>query len=446
MGDTAVRTSVVLPVAMMGLWLGVACAESQTTRKREMGPAVFGLTGTRADKPGGLDLYGQLFASYDDDVLAEQSVESPRPTESGKAGLYPGFSVGLQYFRPGRTTGLHGWASSALNYYPNLNNQTTTFYDAGLSFEGRFGSRFTLHASPFVTYSPHYSMQMFLAPLPVAPGDDGLIDSPAPAAPDVDSTVIQRRSLRYGGNTELRMLTGKHSNVSVGYGYTKTDTTANVQGNFDVQSIGVNYGHELTSSARLMAGYSFQESTYEDSADPVSQVHSLNIGVNYRKPLSRSRRTFLRIKTGSVIADQTAGQTVRVTGLASLVHQMGRTWSAQGQYRRQVGYIDGFVRPVFSDSVNAGIQGLITRRVDFEVSANYITGTDGLGQGSARFSSYSGSARVRRAFTRTLAGYVQYLFYHYNFDEAADRPVGLPQKFNRNGVRVGLSMWLPLFD
>ena len=313
MGDTAVRTSVVLSVAMvgmMGLWLGVACAESQTTRKREMGPAVFGLTGTRADQPGGLDLYGQLFASYDDDVLADQSVGSPRRTESSAAdGLYPGFSVGLQYFRPGRNTGLNGWASSALNYYPNLNNQTTTYYDAGLSFEGRFGSRFTLHASPFVTYSPHYSMQMFLAPLPVAPGDDGLIDSVAPAAPDVDSTIIQRKSLRYGGNTELRMVTAKHSNVSVGYGYTKTDTTANVRGNFEVQSIGVNYGHELTRSARLIAGYSFQESTYEDSAEPVSQVHSLNIGVDYRKPLSQSRRTFLRIKTGSVIADQVGGQT-----------------------------------------------------------------------------------------------------------------------------------------
>ena len=88
----------------------------------------------------------------------------------------------------------------------------------------------------------------------------------------------------------------------------------------------------------------------------------------------------------------------------------------------------------------------MTRRVDLEVNANYITGTDGLGQGSARFSSYSGSARVRRAFTRTLAGYVQYLFYHYNFDEAADRPVGLPRTFNRNGVRVGLSMWLPVLD
>ncbi len=65
---------------------------------------------------------------------------------------------------------------------------------------------------------------------------------------------------------------------------------------------------------------------------------------------------------------------------------------------------------------------------------------------SARFDSYSASARLRRALHRTLAVYVEYLFYQYNFDEVADRPFGLPREFSRNGVRVGLSLWLPLTD
>ena len=91
-----------------------------------MGPAVFGGTGTRADKPGGLDLYGQLFTSYDDDVLADQSgrrTHRPRSADSA-AGLYPGFSVGLQYSRPGRSTGLNAWASNSVNYYPDLDDLT----------------------------------------------------------------------------------------------------------------------------------------------------------------------------------------------------------------------------------------------------------------------------------------------------------------------------------
>ena len=447
MGDTAVRTCAVLSVAMVGLWLGVARAESQPTRAGRMGPAVFGGTGTRADKPGGLDLYAQLFTSYDNAVLADQSGSgSTRPKGSSSVdGLYPGLSVGLQYARPSRSIDFLASGSSSVNYYPDL-DLTNTYHQIALSLTRRFGRRFTLHASPFASYSPHYSMQAFLAPLPVAPGDDGLIDNAAPAAPDVDSTIIDRRSVRYGGNIELRMLAAKHSTVSVRYGHIKTDSTGISRGDFELQSIGVNFGHMLTRSATLRAGYSIQESTFEGSAAPVSQTQSVNVGVDYRKPLSKSRRTYLRINTGSVIADQVVGQQIQVTGLASLVHQMGRTWSAQGQYRRQVGYLEGFVRPVFTDSANVGVRGLMTRRVDVSVNANYITGTDGLRQGSARFDSYSASAMVRRALTQTLAGYIEYLFYHYNFDEAADRPVGLPRTFNRNGVRVGLSLWLPLTD
>ena len=128
------------------------------------------------------------------------------------------------------------------------------------------------------------------------------------------------------------------------------------------------------------------------------------------------------------------------------MRQMGRTWTAQTQYRREIRYIEGFVSPVFSDSATAGVNGLLTRRTDVAVNASYFTGTAGLTRGSPRFSSYSASARLRRALTRTLAAYVEYLFYHYDFDEAAVRPAGVPPQFSRNGVRVGLSLWIPLID
>jgi hypothetical protein len=88
----------------------------------------------------------------------------------------------------------------------------------------------------------------------------------------------------------------------------------------------------------------------------------------------------------------------------------------------------------------------MTRRTDLFVNVNYTSGTSALGRDSPRFDSYSASARVRRALTRNLAAYFEYLFYRYDLDDGADRPRGLPQTFSRNGVRVGLSLWLPLID
>jgi hypothetical protein len=288
-------------------------------------------------------------------------------------------------------------------------------------------------------------MRLFLAPLAVNPDGTGSLDGPELAVPDVDSTIIQRESLRYGANAEFRMQAARRSRFTVAYGYTKTDLSGGPTGNFDVQSVGANLSHAISETASLSMGYSLQESTFEGSSTPVTRIHNVNIGIDYRKPLSRSRRSYLRFKTGSVVSDQAEGQRIEATGSAALVYQMGRTWSTQAQYRRAVGFIEGFAQPVFSDSANVSVGGLLTRRVDLYFNANYITGT-ALTRRSPRFDSYSGSARVRRALTRSLAAYLEYLFYHYDFNELADRPVGLPQTFSRNGVRVGLSLWLPLTD
>ena len=209
----------------------------------------------------------------------------------------------------------------------------------------------------------------------------------------------------------------------------------------------------MSESASLVVGYELEDSTYEGSSAPSTRIQKLNIGVDYRKPLSRSRRSYLRFTTGSTVSEPVAGisepaegRHIRVIGSALLVHQMGRTWNTRAQYRREAGYLEGFAQPVFSDSANVSVGGLITRRLDLSLNANYITGTSAVRRDARRFDSYSASARLRRALHRSLAVYVEYLFYHYNFHEVTDRPFGLPREFSRNGARVGLSLWLPLTD
>ena len=185
MNATAVRTIATSSVVILGLSLGgVQHAESQT-RSRTIGPAVFGGTGTRADRPGGLDLYGQLFVSYDDDVLADDSVGGPdRPGSAGPAeergGLYTGFWIGLQYARVSESTNVHLETNHSLNYYPDLESLTTSYHQAGATFVRRFGSRFSIRVRPFAAYSPHYSMRLFLAPLPLDPDRSGSLDGGVP--------------------------------------------------------------------------------------------------------------------------------------------------------------------------------------------------------------------------------------------------------------------------
>ena len=225
MSATAVRTIAISSVAIVAVCLGAAQhAESQTTRSRQIGPAVFGGTGTRADQPGGLDLSAQLFTSYDDNVLADErrsGIGGPRTV--GAEGFYSGLSIGLQYAHFGQSTEFRAYTDNSVNYYPDMDGVTTSYHQAGATLVSRLGRRYRIRVSPFAAYSPHYSMRLFLAPLPVDPDGAGSLDGPALAAPDVDSTILQRESVRYGGNTELRISVARHSTVTVGYNYTKTD-------------------------------------------------------------------------------------------------------------------------------------------------------------------------------------------------------------------------------
>ena len=339
---TAVRTIAISSVATVAVCLGAAQhAESQTTRSRQIGPAVFGGTGTRADQPGGLDLSAQLFTSYDDNVLADERRNGVGGRRTvGAEGFYSGLFVGLQYAHFGQNTEFQAYTDNAVNYYPDMDGVTTSYHQAGATLVSRFGRRYRIRVSPFAAYSPHYSMRLFLAPLPVNPDGAGSLDGQGLAAPDVDSTILQRESFRYGGNTELRISVARHSSVTVGYNYTKTDFSddrpGDRSGNFDVQTILAQFRHEISGSASLRLGYALQESTFEGSTTPLTRTQNLIIGVDYRKPLSRSRRTFLRLNTGSVITnqvdtnqvdtDQVDDRHVRATGSAMLVHQMGRTW------------------------------------------------------------------------------------------------------------------------
>jgi hypothetical protein len=109
-----------------------------------------------------------------------------------------------------------------------------------------------------------------------------------------------------------------------------------------------------------------------------------------------------------------------------------------------VGYIEGFDQPVFSDSASAGLGGLISRRVEFSTGARYFAGAAGLTAAAPPFDSYAAWARIQTGLTQSLAAYAEYRFYRYEFTDTAARPIGLPSNFQRNGVRVGLSLWVPL--
>ena len=61
------------------------------------------------------------------------------------------------------------------------------------------------------------------------------------------------------------------------------------------------------------------------------------------------------------------------------------------------------------------------------------------------FDSYVGSVRLRYGLTRIAAPFVEYLYYFYDFRGGAQQlPADVPSRLERNGIRAGLTLWIPL--
>jgi len=94
--------------------------------------------------------------------------------------------------------------------------------------------------------------------------------------------------------------------------------------------------------------------------------------------------------------------------------------------------------------VTFALDALISPRMDLLATAGYSNGSSALSQDAATLDSYTADVRVRYALTRMWALYAEYLYYFYEFHSRTPLSATVPPGLERNGVRVGVTLWLPL--
>jgi hypothetical protein len=167
----------------------------------------------------------------------------------------------------------------------------------------------------------------------------------------------------------------------------------------------------------------------------INTFHDLDLGIDFNRPLSRTRRVRLSVTTGStLIRASTGAMEYFVVGDAKLTREIGRTWNASAAYHRGVDMLDGLSEPMLQDSAIATIGGALSPRLQLGISDGPVNHNQ----------SYNGSARLRIGLSRTLAFSTEYSFYHYQFDRTTYLPLGLTPEFRRQGLSFGIDLWLPL--
>ncbi len=428
-----------------GAWAQTPGASGATRPYR----ALFGGSTGNPDVHHSFDVTASVLAGYDDNAPAGSFGGGGLGSPLLQTGAYTGFSAGLAYAWQGRRVQIGANAGSSGRYYTDEAEYLSTGHFGGIGLAAQLGQRGRVVLNQSVSYAPSYLYSLM-------PGlGGGALGAPVGGGefPLGDQAVYvydTAASVTYG--------LGRRASIEALGSYRSSDygeAAGPSMSGLRSYSVGGRFRQGLTRYASLRLGYVYREGQYAFTrANASTAVHDIDIGVDYRRALSLTRRTTISFGTGSAIV--TAPVTIdsaeqklqfRLVGDVGIEHEIGRTWRARLNYNRGVGFAEAFAQPVFADAVNLSLTGFLARRVDFSANGGMSFGDVGLGsQATAQssFRTWNATTRLRYAISSMWAVYGEYLYYSQDLGDAVLVPAGVPSVLDRQSVHVGLTLWVPL--
>jgi hypothetical protein len=416
---------------------------------------LFGGAAQTSNREHALDLRGSLFAAYID------SLESRSPDDQDVPDAWlRGGSGSLVYSRNWERASVGGYLSGGSSYVADYRDSGldpwVNRWNAGAfgNLRRQLGRRTQFSLDGGLRYSPYYGFdQSFglggvgagwsFAPdrLENVPGLDYQLERQPSLASNAAATLTHQLSAR--GSLE-----GIYETYAVTFledGELPDQLWHLVRGR---------YVHRLNRFVSARVGYGFRRADYGEGGPQNS--HEIDVGIDggYGKDFRLSRRTTFSFDTRSSVfvydrisgSDETFDPRTRffVGGNARLAHRWGRTWQADARYDRTAGYVDGFSDPFFSDILSGSVRGVPVRRLDTIVTVSSARGSIGFAETGNDYTLTSGTAQLRLAVNRYIASFAQYFYYRHEFGSDVRLPIRFNAGLERQGVAVGLSMWLPL--
>jgi hypothetical protein len=413
---------------------GIGQVDAQNAQSERPFRGLFGGGGSGPDRGQTLDLNWSLLGAYDDNVTTDTN--APTDPRYLVPGVYSALAANLEYGARGERVSFNARAGSGGRYYPDQDLQELSALDAhaGVGLSATLGRRVTLRAWQGFTYLPYYQFA-FLT---------GLVPSIPNLAPTDTGAVASSEAFDYDGHFQFEGRLGPRSFLTSEYSYRQTQFKDSDEG-FAWQLANARFRHNVTRDAALRLGYGYSESQNSlETTGPRIVNQIIDAGVDYGRALSFSRRTTLSFGTGSTLTADSVDRYFLFTGNAALTREIGRTWGATASFDRAIQYLAGFSGPLLSNAAQVRVRGLLSRRLEVTGAGGYSFGSVGLSPTAPPYSTWTGHAGLRFALSRFLSLDTQYFYYRYGFAEGVDLPFGLPSGLNRNGVRIGLTGWLPL--
>jgi hypothetical protein len=423
-------------LTILFLWSSAASLHAQAPERRPSS-ALFGAPDPR-QSPGerpdeGFSVAGSLFGGYDDSLFTGQGPGTPFQSHSRSRDSYAGFSGRLLYdHQPADRLSLRASVSSAGRYYPVLERLVAGRQSADLSsssvMEPWQGARLrTGGMARYSRYGGPFAGATFLTdgyPLDLIDGDDAF---------------RLRRSDSLHGQVQLEQDWGRRKSVAVLAGVQSSGLEGSARSRG--YELGGTLSTKLARYGTLQTGYTRQELNHGGAS---YVVHHVNIGGNYARPVSASRRAFVTFGGGSAVLESKGEIRMQAIADAGLRYELGRSWSGNARYHRGFMFVDEIIEPLLSDGVVAELTGLLSRRLELLGSGSFTHGGVGLSRTATPYTMYLARTQVRYALSRVTAVYAEYLLFNYRFAESVRVGASLPSYFDRQTVRAGVTVMTPL--
>lgn len=387
-----------------------------------------------------------VLGGYDDNLTAGLGTgtgAAPAAITSGYTGYLDGT---LGYFHGNTPRSIRVDSTGSLTAYPgyldrpvpggvvNVDARTTVGQDLMLGAAERVG-----YESLFNVFSPGARS----APLPPAIGD---------AVPATG--LFERRSLSSNSSVSVEHGRGRRDSTSLSYSYRVQQFTDDGYGDNSAHTVAAAYRRTLAPGARARLEYRYLNGEFVDTGTLVRPTveHRFEGGPEVDKVLSRRRRLTWSLAAGAGYIE-TIGSTDRLpyhawvpTGSGSLIFAFAPRSTVEGGYRRDFALLQGVTNEVYTtDTAFLTTGGFVTARTDLRVGGTYSNWKTPIASGvNDTLNVYGASLQVRVELTNTVAATARYNYYHHRYSNPGALPAGFPSEYDRNAVRFGLTVWVPL--
>jgi hypothetical protein len=394
-----------------------------------------------------LTLSGDFSVGYDTWLMPGGSVGAVDLTTEQQHGRGAIGSVGLSYMRGRTQRSISIDGNARANGYSGIDAPSTVAGDLQFAAETRAGRTTQVRFSQDLRYEP--TLVLGDASSPDWAGDASL---PPPII--VPSNYLEQRSWSATSSASFDKRWSARHTTQISGAYSRIEYLDDIGNDSRAVFADAMYAWTLSRSSSLQAHYLITDSDLRGTDGFTTPVRDqiVEVTVAYDRRLSSTRRLTLSGGGGGTYvstvaaADRSSLAYWMPSGRGSASLDVGRSWALSGSYGRSATVLQGVSLTSFAtDSASVNVTGLVNRRIETAISANYSTGRSGGAGTQGRYENYSGALQALYAISRWCAVSVNYDYFVYRFRNIVDLPTSVPPYYDRQAIRGGITISLPLY-